>query len=197
MISLKTQAQRQIDEANAQLVQTRTALCKILEQQFGEVPDEDATFNELFARLDRRLQMFSSDKKILSDAIKLRCDLKLPPTTTLSESYTTEVQAKNNAEKKTERIQNEKRQVEVELANLKRGIEKIQTEAKQANEWDHWGRSLFKQVNESSSAAEISPGELTLHSVFNVLSFAQRIQGSGATLVSGQYSPRKDQTFFK
>lgn len=158
MLSLKAQAGRQIDEAKAQLEQTRQSISKILQTQFGEQLEEDATFNDLFNRLDRRLQMYTSDKKILADAIKLRGDLKLAPNVALSEAWASEVQSKTNAETAVQRITKERRLIENELQNLKRSTEKMQTDAKQAAEWETWGRSLYKQVNESS--AEIPVNEL-------------------------------------
>ncbi|KAI5513431.1 biological adhesion protein [Trichomonas vaginalis G3] len=158
MISLKAQAGRQIDEAKAQLEQTRQAITKILQNQFGEQLEEDASFNDLFNRLDRRLQMYTSDKRILADAIKLRGDLKLAANVTLSEAWASEVQSKNNAETAVARITKERRIIENELTNLKRSTEKMSQDAKQAAEWENWGRSLFKQVNESS--AEIPVQEL-------------------------------------
>ena len=158
MISLKAQAVRQIDESKAQLEQTRQTITKILAQQFNEQAEEDASFSDLFNRLDRRLQMFTADKRILADAIKLRGELKVPANVSLSEQWAIEQQAKANAENSSIRSQNERRAVETELNNLKRATEKISSDAKEANEWEHWGRSLYKQVNETS--AEIPVQEL-------------------------------------
>ena len=233
MLSLKAQAQRQIDEVNAQLAQIRASINKILEQTFGETPDENATFNELFTRIDRRLQMFTADKKVLADAIKLRGELKLQPSASLSDAYASETQARQNAEKKAERSHNERCIIEKELNNLKRATEKMAADAKQTKDWENWGRSLYKQVNEGSTdipsselrfkltedvlAAvkdrttikrldslreqkkilsnpainEKAPAdkELAIRSIYNILVFAQRIQGEGAQLVP--LSPRK------
>lgn len=161
LASLKAQSEKKIEDVVSLLNKVKNSILNILSERFNENINSNIDIQELLIRLDRRLQLYAGDKRVLQDAIKLRGELRLLPTQSLHDMFVDAQQAKQSAELSLNRVLSEKDSLETEMAKMKKATEKYTAGYKQAGEWEVWGKSLYNQVSTGNNQP-ISLDELRL-----------------------------------
>lgn len=151
MLSLQTQATKQVEELKGRLDLVKSSIVLCLKNDFNECISCDVDFDEAFSVLQRKLQLFTADKRILADASKIRSELGISPSASLMDVIKEYEQQKVNAERAVEAERARTAAATRENCSMKALAEKNAQLAKLASEWENWARSMHSQISDLAS----------------------------------------------
>ena len=150
--SLKAQAAKQVTEISAQYDEAKNIMVRLLAEKFEVALPENASFTEITALLEEQINASNFDKKVLSDANKLRMCLKLQKDELLSTVYD---ELKQRYTEATQEVKEQRSQIET----LSRDLEQTKVNAKKASDlakevmyWENWARATYYQISDGASA---------------------------------------------
>ena len=150
--SLRAQAAKQVTDITAQYDDAKNIMVKLLAEKFEVALPESATFTEITQMLEEQFNATNFDRKVLTDANKLRMSLKLQKDALLSTAFTELKTANRNAAEEIASQQKQLQQVTNELEETKIQAQKAAQLSKEVSQWENWARATYYQITDGASA---------------------------------------------
>jgi chromosome segregation ATPase len=134
-----------------QLDAVRERVKRVLVDEFDESADGDNS--DLLHALERRLQTFTAERRVLTDALRIRAALRIGPATSLGGHIAELERQRDTAHKELDKSKAQAAELEQERNCARRFAETNAAAAQEAAEWERWARTMHRLVSDIASTA--------------------------------------------
>ncbi|KAH0793903.1 viral A-type inclusion protein [Histomonas meleagridis] len=144
MMKRRVEAEKQTNDVQSEVV--KEGLVSILEKYYGIIISNEENIAKIFMELELAMKKKEDELFIKKDAYETRKKFGIKQSSSILSTVSAVLQKNNDLTIENDRLKKETKHIKDELSKEKKKSGSMQTKARNSDEWELWGRSIYRQI---------------------------------------------------